>query len=322
MSTALAVTLFAAPCRANSLEVCDRPSEPSAGQKDVMLRFGAIVRSELDASGHDMALIARSGLDLHRLDVRYSHEGIVLRGDGDPSWSVRELYYACDEKKPRLFDEGLASFLLGTDDPQTSWASVVLLPPAASAAVRRSAVDKRQALRLLSATYSANAYAFDTRFQNCNQWVIELLAQAWGADTVDVAEGVDSATRDAEAKVDTDTDTDTETDAARLRAQRWLIRQNYQPTVFTVSMHPMTLLADVIPWISNADHPPAELAANRYNVSMPSSIETFVQAKVPGAQRIEVCHVGRHVVIHHGWDDIADGCIAGPADRVVELTND
>ena len=55
---------------------------------------------------------------------------------------------------------------------------------------------------------------------------------------------------------------------------------------------------------------------------MPASIETFVQAKVPGATRVEICHAGRRVVVHRGWSDIPEGCVAGPDDQVVDLTAD
>jgi hypothetical protein len=299
---ALSVTLFAAaPCCANSFEVCDRPREPSADEKDVMLRFGALVREALVASGHDVALIARSGLDLHRLDVRYSHEGIALKDSAASPWAVRELYYACEDHRPRVFDEGLAGFLMGTDDPQASWASLVFPPPEQAATLRTAALDKRQSLAVLGASYSANAYAFSTVHQNCNQWVMELIASAWGAG--------DGAAQD-------------DAFMARERAQHWLRAQGYLPTVFTVSAHPMMWLADVMPWMANDDHPPHELAHNRYNVSMPSSIETFVQAKAAGATRMEFCHVGRHVVIHEGWSDIAEGCVAGLGDRVIELERD
>ena len=47
-----------------------------------------------------------------------------------------------------------------------------------------------------------------------------------------------------------------------------------------------------------------------------------MRAKVPGATRIEVCHAGRRVVVHQGWDEIAAGCVAGPNDQVIELTPD
>ncbi|MEO5688179.1 MAG: DUF2145 domain-containing protein [Burkholderiaceae bacterium] len=299
-SLALAVGLLTVSMAAQafSFEVCDRPKDPSADQRDVMLRFGALVRAELAASAQDVVLIARSGLDLHKLDVRYSHEGVALRDNDGKPWAVRELYYSCEDHKPRVFDEGMSGFLMGTDDPDNSYISLVYLPPDQAGPLRTAAVDKRHALGVLGASYSANAYPFSTRHQNCNQWVMELLADAWGAGT-----------RDA------DTDADT-----RTRAQRWMRAQAYLPTVFTASAHPMTWLPNFVPWLANDDHPPEEVAHNRYNVSMPASIETFVQARVPGATRVELCHAGRHVVVHRGWDDIAEGCVAGPGDRTLELT--
>jgi hypothetical protein len=290
---------IAASAHAISFEVCDRPREPSADQRDVMLRFGAIVRAELAAANQDVALIARSGLDLHRIDVRYSHEAVAIKDNDGRPWSVRELYYSCAEHKPRVFDEGLSGFLLGTDDPETGYISLVFVPPERAAPLRTTAVDKHHALGVLGASYSANAYPFSTLHQNCNQWVLELLADAWGP-------GDDAAT-DADA---------------RTRAQRWLRGQGYLPTVFTASAHPMMWLGDLVPWLANDDHPPEEIAHNRYNVSMPASIETFVQAKVPGARRVEICHAGRHVVLHRGWDEVAAGCVAGPGDRVTELPDD
>jgi hypothetical protein len=289
-----ALLLAATPCLAGLPQLCDRGHEPSADEQDVLLRFGAVVKDTLAASGRDVALVARSGLDLHRLDVRYSHSGVVLR-DAEVPWTVRQLYFACEERKPRVFDQGMAGFLFGTDDPSASWISLVLLPPGRSAALARAAADKRQALRVLGSTYSANAYAFGTKYQNCNQWVIELLASAWD-DSADIGD------------VD-----------ARERAQRWLYRERYAPTVFEVSAHPMLWIANVVPWLNNDDHPAAELAANRYDVSMPLSIETFVHRTVPEAARIELCRVGRHVVIHEGWDAIPDGCVPGPGDRELDL---
>lgn len=290
--------LCATAAHAFSFQVCDRPHDPSADQRDVMLRFGAIVRDEIAAAGSPAALIARSGLDLHRLDVRYSHAAVVLKDNADRPWSVRELYFSCDEHRPRVYDEGLTGFLLGTDDPDTGYVSLVFLPPERAEPLRRTAVDKQHALGVLGASYSANAYPFSTAHQNCNQWVIELLADAWNPG--DAGAGTD----------------------ARARAQAWLRAEGYLPTVFTVSAHPMTWLPALVPWLSNDDHPPHEIAHDRYNVSMPASIETFVQAKVPGARRVEICHAGRRVVLHRGWDDVAAGCVAGANDQTFELTAD
>ncbi len=302
---AFAGLLACGTAHAFSFQLCDRPREPSAGERDVMLRFGALVRDELGRSGQDVVLVARSGLDLHRLDVRYSHEAVALKDNDGKPWSVRELYFSCDEHRPRVYDEGLAGFLMGTDDPGIGYVSLVFLPADRAAPLRETAVDKRHALGVLGASYSANAYPFSTRHQNCNQWVMELLAEAWAPRVP--AGDTPGARTDADA---------------RASAQAWLRAQGYLPTVFTVSAHAMTWLPAVVPWLSDDDHPPEELAHGRYNVSMPSSIETFVQATVPGATRVELCHAGRRVVLHRGWDDVAEGCVAGPGDQVTELSAD
>ncbi|WP_308602031.1 DUF2145 domain-containing protein [Massilia sp. Dwa41.01b] len=93
---------------------------------------------------------------------------------------MRQLYYACDESRPRLFDQGIAGFALGAEAPARGHMSLVFLPGAEGASVAAAALDKPLALSLLAGQYSANAHAFSTRYQNCNQWVAELLASAWG----------------------------------------------------------------------------------------------------------------------------------------------
>lgn len=287
--------LLAPPAaHALSLDFCDRPREPSADQRDILLRFGAIVRDEIAASGSPAALIARSGLDLHRLDVRYSHAAVALKDNEGRPWSVRELYFSCDEHRPRVYDEGLTGFLMGTDDPDTGYISLVFLPPERAEPLRATAVDKHHALGVLGASYSANAYPFSTLHQNCNQWVMELLAGAWGE--------LDPSAPDARAE-----------------AQAWLQGEGYTPHTFEAPVHAMVWVVEFFSLLHNDDHPVANLADDRYVVSMPSSVEGFVRARVPGAKRIEICHAGRRVVVHRGWDEIAEGCVPGDGDGVIEL---
>ena len=160
---------------------CDLQSPLTATQQDRLLSFAAIAKRELEASGHRVAIVARSGLNLARFGIRYSHAGISLAANPNGPWSVRQLYYACDEGQPRLYDQGLPGFLFGTDDPSLGYLSVVLLPAPSAAPLESAALDTPRALALLGVGYSANAHAYSTRYQNCNQWLIELLAGAWGA---------------------------------------------------------------------------------------------------------------------------------------------
>lgn len=284
--------LASAPAHAGALRYCDEPPTLNAAQQDRLLRFAAVVRDTLDRSGHSVALISRSGLDLARFDIRYSHAGVSAKANRNAAWSVRQLYYACDEHKPRIFDQGIAGFVFGTGDPALGHVSVVFVPAEQAAALERVTLDDGRALQLLGAEYSANAYPFAQRYQNCNQWVMELLALAWG--------GLDGS------------------GATRARAQRWLLDAAYEPTRFEVN--PLLMWAGAfVPWLHHDDHPREDVARAVYRVSMPAAIEAFVRARVPGAARIEFCHTERHVVVRRGWEPVAPGCEPGPGDTVVPL---
>ncbi len=262
----------------------------TAAQQDRLLRFAAIVKRELEGTGHRLALIARKGTNLSRFGVRYSHAGLALEGSRNGPWSVRQLYYACDEGRPRVFDQGLAGFVLGTDDPGLSYVSIVLLPRDAAAPLERTALDDTRAVQGLAPTYSPNAYAFATTYQNCNQWLIELMALAWGAPA---------------------------DDNPRASAQRWLAQQGYDAATVDVGSHMLMAVAPFIPLMRWDDHPIDDLHALRVRTSLPTSIEQFVHARLPGSERIELCHDERRVVIRRGWTNLSDGCVPQDGDRVV-----
>ena len=295
---AVAAALLALACAgasASSIAFCDRATQPlSARQHDLLLRFAAVVRAELEATDRASAIVARSGLDLERFGQRYSHAGVSLRSSGNGPWSVRQLYFACDERVPRLYDQGMAGFVAGTEEAALGYVSILLLPPDSAQTLAQRALDNASSLGLLGAAYSANAYPFSERYQNCNQWVAELLALAWG--------DLDAAEPDV-----------------RGVAQRWLHDAGYAPTLFDASSLLLTIARPFVPWVHVDDHPDADRTARRYLVSMPASIEAFVRAQLPGAQRIEICHADDRVVVHRGWDPVGEGCVAGEGDRVIVL---
>lgn len=293
VAAALCAALAALPARAGTLRYCDAPAEMSHEQRDRLLRFAEIVRNELQASGQPVALVSRAGLDLSRFAQRYSHAGLSLQGNTVAPWSVRQLYYACDEKRPRLFDQGLSAFLFGMSSPDGGYVSAVFLPDEASVSLERAALDDRRALSLLAPVYSANAYAWSERYQNCNQWVAEMMAMAWG----NTPSG----------------------EPARGQAQAWLAGQGYVPHDFRIAFAPTMWLSTVIPWVHHDDHPTDALAEGVYRVSMPSSLEAFARQRWPQARRVELCQAGTRVVVRQGWAPIADGCQAEPGDRVVVL---
>lgn len=275
---------------AGSLNYCQGQAELNADIQDRLIQVAAVVKTELDRSERNVALISRSGLALQRLDQRYSHAGVSLKSSPNTPWSVRQLYYACDEQRPRIFDQGMSGFVLGAHDPAEGYVSLVLLPPEPALALEKAALDDRQALALLGGTYSANAHTFSQQYQNCNQWLAELLASAWGEPSPG--------------------------DGARSQAQQWLRTQGYQPTVLKLNWQPLMWLASVLPWLHSDDHPVADLAQAQFRVSMPQSIASFVRAQWPSSTHIELCYTDTHMVLRRGWEPIAAGCAPGPRDEV------
>lgn len=271
---------------------CDEDPSLSVAEESRLLRFAAIVRQELSAGDSDIALISRSGLDLSRFGIRYSHAALAWRATSG-TWSARQLYYACDEGKPRIFDQGMAGFTMGTDNPSLGYISALRLPRAAADTLRPALLDGPRALGLLATQYSANAYAYSLQYQNCNQWVAEMLAVAWSG----MPEGPD----------------------LRARAQGWLREQRYAPAPVPVGSRLLMWLPAFVPLLHLDDHPRQDRDALQLQVSLPASLESFMHQRIPGSERVEVCHNEKQIVVRHGWQPIADGCQAGPGDRVVTL---
>lgn len=272
---------------------CERGKEVSAADQDRVLRFAGVVKRELEASGSKVALVARAGLDLSRFGLLYSHAGIALKDNPGSPWAVRQLYYACDESRPRLFDQGVAGFALGAEAPSSGHMSLVFPSDEDGALLERAALDKPLALSLLAGQYSANAYAFGTRYQNCNQWVIELLASAWGR--LDGSGG------------------------AREQAQAWLRAQGYAAGPVKLPSHAMMFAGQFLPLVHVQDHPLDDIYALALQVSVPESIEAFVRRRTPAARRVEICHDKEKIVVRQGWEPLGAQCRALPGDEVIAL---
>ncbi|QKY03325.1 DUF2145 domain-containing protein [Janthinobacterium lividum] len=276
-----------------SSRFCDRAQELTATEQDRLLRFAAVVREELAASEGSVALISRSGLDLARFGIRYSHAALAWRHDNDSGWSARQLYYACDEGRPRIFDQGTAGFAMGTENPALGYISLVKLPAETVPPLRRALLDPVRVQQLLAGRYSANAYAFSLKYQNCNQWVVELLASAWG----ELAAGSD----------------------LRARAQDWLRAAPYAPAPVDVGARWLMLGSIFVPLVHMDDHPPEAIGTMQLETSLPASLEAFARQRLPASERVEICHDGKRVVVHRGWEPIADGCVPSANDRVIAL---
>jgi hypothetical protein len=202
----------------------------------------------LDESGAQVALVARVGQDLSKYGLRHSHLGFVLKDSASGQWRVMHLLNACGTAEAAIWREGLANFFL---DDLFSYESLVIVP---SIETQRKLLggltDPAQYLALFTPHYNMLAYAFATRYENSNQWALELLAKAH-AD-----------------KFDIDT---------REKSQQWLKLAGYEPT--TLDLGPMTRLGGRMFRANVAfdDHPNDRRYASKIDIVTVVSMTRFLR---------------------------------------------
>ena len=136
---------------------------------------GAALVERLEATGAEVALVARVGTDQSKRGIRYTHAGLSWRDHPSGRWHfVHELNH-CGAGTSELFDDGPVNFFLEQPFSYDAWVVIPTLSLQRSiVALLRDGVDRK----LHEPSYNAIAHPFRTRFQNSNQWLLELIALA------------------------------------------------------------------------------------------------------------------------------------------------
>jgi hypothetical protein len=160
------------PVSATAGQQCNaKPLTPDAVRKGLLLALET--RDWLDRSGAIVALVGRVGSDLSEHGLRYSHIGIVQRDHPRGRWLVTHLLNNCGSPSSSLFVEGLGNFYL--DDP-FAYETIVVVPTPAAQRKLLGALSSGLPATLHTAGYSMIANPYSTRYQNSNQWVLEMVA--------------------------------------------------------------------------------------------------------------------------------------------------
>lgn len=157
---------------------------------------------QLDASGAKVAVLARAGQNLREYGLRYSHLGLAYK-DGDV-WRVLHKLNQCGTDKASVYREGLGDFFL--DTPFEYVAGIVSLSPDAQQKLWPLLKNPAPVAGIHARSYSMVAYPWAQTYQQSNQWAIETMAVALGAEQV-----------------------------SRESAQEWLKAHDYQPTELHLS---------------------------------------------------------------------------------------
>ena len=133
------------------------------------------MRQHLDTQGARVAVIGRVGRDLSEYRLRYSHIGFAVRNDAQNRWDVVHLLNHCGRADADLYDQGLGNFFL---DDLYRFEAVVLIPRPHVQAQLAAAIAGGKGRALLEPSYSLIAHPYSLKYQNSNQWVLELAASA------------------------------------------------------------------------------------------------------------------------------------------------
>ncbi len=205
-----------------------------------------LTRQTLQDSGSEVALVGRVGQDLSKYGMRYSHIGFVLRDSPQGPWSVVHLLNNCGKPTSELFDEGLGNFFL---DDVFKFEVLILIPPADLRPRLASILNSHVPVSLHQPDYSMLASPYSTKYQNSNQWVLEILMAAMQPSDDPIA---------------------------RSQEQRQLKTSGYRPA--RVSVSPMERLGASL-FRANVqfdDHSAEERSSGRYEMVSVDSIADFL----------------------------------------------
>lgn len=136
-------------------------------------------RLALEESKAQVALIARVGQDLSKYRVRYSHMAYVWRDHPKGRWLVVHQLNQCGTAQSGMYEQGLGNFFL---DGMHAYEAMIVIPSPQAQARIVAMLSSDMPLRLHTPSYNMLSYAFSTRYQNSNQWVLETYAAAVASD--------------------------------------------------------------------------------------------------------------------------------------------
>lgn len=222
---------------------------PAAETVQKAFQLAVKTRDALEATGAQVALVARVGQDLSKYNLRFSHMAFVWRDHPQGKWLVIHELNQCGTAESALYNEGLANFFF---DDMFAWDALIITPsPELQAKIVKRLKNPHQLESMHEARYNMVAYPFSTQYQNSNQWVLEILADVM---------------RNAEQ-------------TNRAQSQTWLKQNGYKPSM----LHIMALqrLAGRMFKANVAfdDHPNGDRYAGKIEVVSVDSVADFMKQR-------------------------------------------
>lgn len=211
----------------------------------------------LGETGASVVVLARSGQDLGRYGVRWSHMGLAYREGPDRPWRVVHKLNHCGTAIGGLYRQGLGEFFL--DDMFRYEAGIVVLSAEAQSKLLPVLRDNWSVSRWHVEPYNLVAYPWSQRYQQSNQWVLETLAGAVEPSAL-----------------------------SRSQAQGWLQLRGYQPTTLRLGTLERLGARATAANVAFDDHPDAKRFSGRIETATVDSAFSWLYRSGLGGPVIEV----------------------------------
>ncbi len=251
---ALAAALLAVPAVHAGRSCEQRPITPQTLMQGMTLahQTSQALDAEFARSGARVVVLGRAGQDLGKYQLRYSHLGWAYKTAEGP-WRVLHKLNQCGTSTGALYRQGLGEFFL--DDLWRHEAVWSVPAPTLQASLLAVLTDPARSLRLHERDYNMVSYAWGTRYQQSNQWALEMLALA------------------AEPGI-----------ATRQQAQAWLGFKGYQPSTLRLGALTRLGASTTSAHIRFDDHPNAKRFSDRIEtVTVDSVLQWLERSGLGGA---------------------------------------
>jgi hypothetical protein len=223
----------------------DKPQ--SAATMHKAFQMAIKTREALDASGAQVALVGRVGQDLSKYNLRYSHMAFVWRDHPQGRWLAVHELNQCGTAESALYNEGLANFFF---DDMFAWDALIITPsPELQVQIVAQLSNPKTLQGLHQPRYSMVAYPFSTQYQNSNQWVLEVLANAMNNST----------------------------QANRSTNQQWLKQAGYTPSMLRIPTLQRLAGRMFKANVAFDDHPNNDRYAGKIEVATVDSVANFIK---------------------------------------------
>lgn len=249
----LAAAFAAAPAHAG--RPCeDVPLDVATVQQALGLATRTAER--LSRTSARVVVIARSGQDLDKWNVRWSHMAFGYRDDAG-TWRVVHKLNHCGTPHSAVYRQGLGDFFL--DRMHRYETAIVALRPDVQERLLPMLKDNARIAQWHVDRYNMLAYPWSLEYQQSNQWVLETLAGGM------IGEG-----------------------ASRAQAQAWLESRRYVPA--TVRLDAMTRLGARLTRANVAfdDHPAEKRFAGRIETVTVDSALSWLETSGLGSDSVVV----------------------------------